>query len=497
MKAKKIEAEGSELILRNEHGDYAIIPKKHRLEITDMVKEGCNNCIDAFVEALPTMNDYAEGGTLFPASSTKINLKNPVYEEELMQKKLLKNKLYTEAQAGNVESDRKFREIFKTSPHKYRYDNDSEYRNYYDNLIKNSSEKIQYPDDSPFRKDAIPVNMRWMYPQLSDESAKNMGDFSNEVIGSALPIPVVEQMGKIPSVFKAVENLAKPGKAANKIADASKVRSIKNNISNVDNILPNLPDEVILGQPSISTINLERMGSKSKKIHADYDDVDLGGDLILRNNPNRVFNKEDIIGKKYSIASVKNTKTNEYVDLKSWLDEDGQIYYYMSANMPSSKIKAGRAYMELEKKIPKGSSILENASLSIDSYTNIIKQLKNPKFESSVKGKVTLNNMGVNKKVPNSHNQSIFARQDKVLFDDINNAQKSVDELNILLKENNLPEATIITEKIWVQPQAHLPYMNKEVYGIELPNIALKKLYTVLGITGGARALNKLEKNQK
>ena len=31
MKAKKIEAEGSELILRNEHGDYVIIPKKHRL----------------------------------------------------------------------------------------------------------------------------------------------------------------------------------------------------------------------------------------------------------------------------------------------------------------------------------------------------------------------------------------------------------------------------------------------------------------------------------
>ena len=66
MKAKKIEAEGSELILRNEHGDYAIIPKKHKLEVSDMVKEGCNKCIDAYVDLLPIMNDYAEDGSLLP-----------------------------------------------------------------------------------------------------------------------------------------------------------------------------------------------------------------------------------------------------------------------------------------------------------------------------------------------------------------------------------------------------------------------------------------------
>ena len=58
MKAKKIEAEGSELILRNEHGDYAIIPKKHRREVGDMVKEGCNKCIDAYIDSLPIVKDY-------------------------------------------------------------------------------------------------------------------------------------------------------------------------------------------------------------------------------------------------------------------------------------------------------------------------------------------------------------------------------------------------------------------------------------------------------
>ena len=59
-----IEAEGQELILRNSHGDYVIIPKKHRLEVQDMVKDGCNGCIDSLVETLPTMADYANDGSL-------------------------------------------------------------------------------------------------------------------------------------------------------------------------------------------------------------------------------------------------------------------------------------------------------------------------------------------------------------------------------------------------------------------------------------------------
>ena len=58
MKAKKIEAEGSELILRNEHGDYEKKKKKHKLEVSDMVKEGCNKCIDAYIDSLPIINDY-------------------------------------------------------------------------------------------------------------------------------------------------------------------------------------------------------------------------------------------------------------------------------------------------------------------------------------------------------------------------------------------------------------------------------------------------------
>ena len=66
MKAKKIEVEGSELILKNKAGDYVIIPKKYRLEVQDMIDNNCHSCIDALVDTLPVIADYAEDGSLLP-----------------------------------------------------------------------------------------------------------------------------------------------------------------------------------------------------------------------------------------------------------------------------------------------------------------------------------------------------------------------------------------------------------------------------------------------
>lgn len=60
----KIEAEGGELILRNNNGDVAIIPAKHRQEVLDMVKDGCNGCLDDYIRRLPKQSDYAADGTV-------------------------------------------------------------------------------------------------------------------------------------------------------------------------------------------------------------------------------------------------------------------------------------------------------------------------------------------------------------------------------------------------------------------------------------------------
>jgi len=72
-----IEAEGNELILKNKAGDYVIIPKKYRLEVQDMIKNGCYGCIDALVETLPVMEDYAEDGSLLPDWDKVKSVLNP------------------------------------------------------------------------------------------------------------------------------------------------------------------------------------------------------------------------------------------------------------------------------------------------------------------------------------------------------------------------------------------------------------------------------------
>jgi len=74
-----IEAEGSELVLKNKAGDYVIIPKKYRAEVQGMIEDGCHSCIDSLVETLPIMADYAEDGSLLPEDKKKITFKYEPY----------------------------------------------------------------------------------------------------------------------------------------------------------------------------------------------------------------------------------------------------------------------------------------------------------------------------------------------------------------------------------------------------------------------------------
>ena len=66
MKKQNIEVEGEEILLESKEGHYAIIPAKHRQEVMDMVKDGCDDCINNYIQTLPKDNDYAEDGSLLP-----------------------------------------------------------------------------------------------------------------------------------------------------------------------------------------------------------------------------------------------------------------------------------------------------------------------------------------------------------------------------------------------------------------------------------------------
>lgn len=72
-----IEVEGGELMLESEEGHYAIIPAKDRQKALNMIKDGCNDCINSYIKSLPKEADYADNGTLIPNTEPVLPPKTP------------------------------------------------------------------------------------------------------------------------------------------------------------------------------------------------------------------------------------------------------------------------------------------------------------------------------------------------------------------------------------------------------------------------------------
>jgi len=208
---KEIQAEGGEIILRNSKGDIAIIPAKYRLEAMDMVREGCHGCLDKLIETLPKYANKAEDGSVYGDppkmqyqwssgynETLPTNLNTPTYDaNKAHQDKLAEQKRQEELYRQQVAAEEVKRiaaELNATQTPVYNQPNNA---------------SIQYGQTDLRRQDAIDPNNRFMYPQLSDENNRSMGDFSLGVAGMALPIPALEGMGKIPSLGTGVKNMIK------------------------------------------------------------------------------------------------------------------------------------------------------------------------------------------------------------------------------------------------------------------------------------------------
>lgn len=79
MNKQNIEVEGGELLIQSKEGHYAVIPAKHRQEVMDMIKDGCDDCINNYIQTLPKDSDYAEDGSLLPDDKKKINFEPTPY----------------------------------------------------------------------------------------------------------------------------------------------------------------------------------------------------------------------------------------------------------------------------------------------------------------------------------------------------------------------------------------------------------------------------------
>ena len=75
---KHIEAEKGELIIVSDEGHRAIIPAKDRKHFLDSLN-GCDDCINKYIQQLPMMSNYAEDGSLVPDDGDPI--KKETYEQ--------------------------------------------------------------------------------------------------------------------------------------------------------------------------------------------------------------------------------------------------------------------------------------------------------------------------------------------------------------------------------------------------------------------------------
>lgn len=373
MKKQNIEVEGGELLIQSKEGHYAVIPAKHRQEVMDMVKDGCDDCINNYIQTLPKDSDYAEDGTLYPEEpvinpnnpiqlkEVTITAKAPMYvkykqewekenqfdlnnyiedrfnnpvgreaikridekgwrkqlEQEGLQKRqqeldeatkmgLLYQRFNPQDKDDISIADEQFKKRYGTSAHRYRYDNDLGYRKYYEQLTKEATSKIDYPSTDLRRKDVVDPNNMWMYPNLTGEGKAQATNFSNEVIGMALPIPGLETMGKIPSVFKAGKNLIKPAsKVVNKVDDAVKLVERKQ-----------VFDEETLG--SIERYNKYFGKDIPNSPLTMSDKIKIGRDVATQKNLDRAYRNTHI-------DEIINAKKQGYFDNNRFPDTD---WYY-------------------------------------------------------------------------------------------------------------------------------------------------------------------------
>jgi hypothetical protein len=271
---------------------------------------------------------------------------------------------------------------------------------------------------------------------------------------------------------KAKMNPSTPVQDPRSILRRSSIVDINNPEGNYT--LPEIPSELHLdvNQPGF---DLARTTPKVKrKLPPQWTETQLDNGLIeqtpLRKGINEEVVKKVVIPDKGEIA------------LKTSTDAAGNPVYYFSADVSEGGLWAGKAYKHLEEFIPKGSKILENKSLSTDSFYNVMQRAKNPKrFTWVDEGQfVPLNNAGKNKVFSNS--DKIVPGSTNVKFEDYNEAKKALDEFNSRITIEGMPKAKLSKIVDDFQPVKDGPWIKKTTFGIDVPNIGLIKQYKQGGI---------------
>ena len=142
---------------------------------------------------------------------TQVNPGLNKYKADVLTKKMQDN-------MHNID-DEKFQKIYGTSKHRMKYDTDPKYRAQMDKEAAEADSKI-------FQTPNIDPNAMFMLPShMSGQGAQDMQEFHKNIIGSALPIPGVEAVGKLPGTLDLVKGIpiaVRDAKFGNKLTIGTK-----------------------------------------------------------------------------------------------------------------------------------------------------------------------------------------------------------------------------------------------------------------------------------
>lgn len=183
---------------------------------------------------------------------------------------------------------------------------------------------------------------------------------------------------------------------------------------------------------------------------------------------------EDVaFAQKREIAKVQSTLYPEQnISLRGTMVGEEPAYYF-NANMPNS-VEAGRALNALAAEIPKGGIIVEPNSLSMDSWTALLKRgTDSKKFTAFPGGYVPLNNSAVHNILPNQ-SKALQLDSPVMSFENIDDAKEAAKFIN-----SKLPSKfkTLKTKVVYNE--------YGDGYQIQVPTLKLRKEYKQGGKLNG------------
>lgn len=397
----KIEVEGGELALKNSFGDIVIIPQKNRVEVEGMVKDKCWDCIDAFVNTLPVMAEYAKDGSVVSeawkektgtdwSEAKKRGFTDGSYESNIRLSHELSNPDFSitkEAtpqinKAKDYSSHDSFNSAFKSA---YKESGAGSFFNYNGRLYeaKMAEEKATQPNTNANKltqKENITPREK-LSPISNTESISNTLDSRNiqnvslmeshhERANTSEPISPIKNIGSMPSTLKNENTQDFSLKQSDhKRVDTSKIfpevkepsifdksrkfdrRLMKGANSIVDNLNPKtqVPQHNFKDLETDEIVDISRFTSEVKKAKENKNKVDIlerneiSKDTsildVLHQFTNDTFNtSEMIVNDSKKYAIDLFSKTGELLEKGSYLYDQGISYVKRQIDKSSNEL---------------------------------------------------------------------------------------------------------------------------------------------------------------